>query len=78
MGSVPAANSPVWILRGLGNSPAAMTLAAGRLTLTDENGAVLDAPLAELHDFGATASVPAAGPGGSCWNECPRQPAVAC
>src|SRR5205807_2278250 len=43
--------SRVWILRGLGNSPAVMTLAKGHLALTSEEGAVFDAPLAEVREI---------------------------
>ncbi len=43
--------SQVWILRGLGNSPAVMTLVAGRLTLTSEQGAVFDTPLADVKEI---------------------------
>ena len=43
--------SQVWILRGLGNSPAVMTLTGGRLTLTTEKGAVFDTPLAEVREI---------------------------
>jgi hypothetical protein len=49
--SEQAIRSRVWILRGLGNSPAVLTLAAGRLALTGEQGAVFDAPLAEVREI---------------------------
>jgi hypothetical protein len=43
--------SRVWILRGLGNSPAVMTLAKGRLALTSEEGGVFDAPVGEVREI---------------------------